>query len=46
MENLRKHRAIKLVTTDEITKLSYNKTIFREFIGNRNEKKKKKIQNE
>ena len=48
MENLRKHRNIKLVTTDEKrktnlrTKLSYIKTIFRKFVGNRNEKNKSK----
>ena len=47
MENVRKHRDIKLVTTDGKiisfrTKLSYNKTLFRKFVGNRNEKKKQK----
>ena len=47
MENVRKHRDIKLVTTDEKrislrTKLSYNKTFFRKFVGNRNEKDKSK----
>ena len=46
MENLRKHRDIKLVTADEKrsklgTKLSYNKTVLRKFVGNRNEKKTK-----
>ena len=45
MENVRKHRDIKLVTTDGKiisfrTKLSYNKTLFRKFVGNRNEKDK------
>ena len=49
MENLRKHRDIKLVTTDEkrrklISEQNYNtkKTIFRKFVGNRNEKNKSK----
>ena len=51
MENLRKHRDIKLVTADEKrsklgTKLSYNKTVLRKFVGNRNEKKKNKSKNE
>ena len=49
MENLRKHRDIKLVTTDEKgskliseTNLSYNKKIFRKFVSKRNEKNKSK----
>ena len=43
MENARKHRDIKLVTTDEKRKkLSHNKTIFGKFVGNRNEKDKSK----
>ena len=41
MENIRKHRDIKLVTKKkEIgfrTKLSYNELYFRRFINNRNE---------
>ena len=41
MENIRKDRNIKLVTTDKLisfrTKLSYNKLDFRRFINNRNE---------
>ena len=42
MENIRKHRNIKLVTTDKKkisfrTKLSYDKLHFRRFINNRNE---------
>ena len=39
MEIVRKHRDIKLVTSFR-TKLSYNKTILRKFVGNRNEKDK------
>ena len=47
MENVRKHRAIKLVTTEEKritfrTKLPYNKTLFRKLVSNRNEKDKSK----
>ena len=43
MENMRKHRDIKLVTTDEKrNKLSHNKTLFRKIVSNRNEKKKQK----
>ena len=47
MENMRKHRDIKLVTTDEkrnklVSKLSHNKTFFRKFVSNRNEKNKSK----
>ena len=44
MENLRKHRDIILVTADEKRSklVSYNKTIFRKFVGNRNEKTKNK----
>ena len=43
MENVRKHRDIKLVTTDEKrNKLSPNKTFFRKFASNRNEKNKSK----
>ena len=46
MENARKHRDIKLVTTDEKkinlrTKLSHNKKFFRKFFSNGNEKKQK-----
>ena len=44
MENVRKHRDIKLATTKTRrvylgvqTKLPYNKTFFRNFIGHRNE---------
>ena len=49
MENLRNHIDIKLVTTDEKRsklvsgfriRLSYNRTLFRKFVGNRNEKNK------
>ena len=47
MENLRKHRDIKLVTTDEkrsklISEPNYHTTkqIFRKFVSNRNEKSK------
>ena len=41
MENVRNHRDIKLVTTNEqrnklASELSYNKTHFRKFVGNRN----------
>ena len=44
MENMRKHRDIKLVTTDEKrNKLSHNKTLFRKIFSNRNEKKKTKV---
>ena len=46
MQNIRKYRAIKLVTTKKEnklfgirTKLLYNKTFHRKFISNRNEKK-------
>ena len=49
MENVRNHRDIKLVTTKKKkkkiglrTKLSYNKTLFRKFVGDRNEKDKSK----
>ena len=49
MENVRKHRDIKLVTTEERrtklvfrTKLSYNKTLLKKFVSNRNEKDKSK----
>ena len=48
MENVRNHRDIKLVTTDKKKKLisfrtlSYNKILFRKFVGNRNEKGKRK----
>ena len=43
MENMRKHRDIKLVTTERRifsirTKLSYHKVFCRKLIGNRNEK--------
>ena len=40
MENVRKHRDIKLVITEERTKLSYNKVFFRKVINYRNEKNK------
>ena len=44
MENVRNHRDIELVTAEKKisfrTKLSYNKTLFRKFVGNRNEKDK------
>ena len=40
MENLRKYRDIKLVTTEKNPELSYNKTLFRNFVGNINEKDK------
>ena len=40
MENLRKYRDIKLVTTEKKPELSYNKTLFRNFVGNINEKDK------
>ena len=46
MENVRKHRDIKLVTTEEKislrTKSSYNKTLFKKFVSDRNEKDKSK----
>ena len=50
MENVRKHRDIKLVLTDEKkkkkislrTKLLHNKNLFRKFVVNRNEKNKSK----
>ena len=47
MENVRNHSDIKLVTTDKKkisfrTELSYNKTFFRKFVGNRNEKDESK----
>ena len=49
MENVRKHRYIKLVTTDKKrsklvfrTKLSYDELHFRRFINNLNEKNKSK----
>ena len=40
MENVRKHRDIKLVATDEKRNklVSYNKTFFRKFASNWNEK--------
>ena len=45
MKTVRKHRGIKLVTTEKkrklfgfTTKLSYNKVLFRKFISNRIEK--------
>ena len=48
VENVRKHRDIKLVTTDEkkkqislSTKLSHSKTLFKKFVSNRNEKNTK-----
>ena len=46
MENVRKHRDIKLqMTTDEKrNKLEHNKTVFRKFVSNRNEKQKKYTQ--
>ena len=43
IENVRKYRNIKLVTTDKKrTKLPYNKMVFRRLISNRNEKDKSK----
>ena len=48
MENVRKRRDIKLVTTDEkrnklvSTKLPHNKMFFRKFVSNRTEKNKSK----
>ena len=48
MENLRKHRDIKLVITDVkrnklVSEPNYhNKTFFRKFVSNRNEKNKSK----
>ena len=48
MENVRKHSDIKLVTSCKKkqislrTNLSHNKTLFRKFVSNRNEKKKQK----
>ena len=48
MENVRNHRDIKLVTTDNKKKLisfrtlSYNKILFGKFVGNRNEKGRRK----
>ena len=38
MENVRNHRYIRLVTTNETRNKLYNKTFFRKFVGNRNEK--------
>ena len=48
MESVRKHRDIKLVTTDEKKKISlraklpHNKMLFKKFVSNRNEKYKSK----
>ena len=43
IENVRKYRNIKLVTTDKKrTKLPYNKMVFRRLMNNRNEKDKSK----
>ena len=52
MENVRNHRDIELITTNEKikkkkkisfrTKLSYNKTHYRKFVDNRNEKDRSK----
>ena len=49
MENIRKHRDIKLVTIDKKkksisfrTKLSYDQLYFRKFINNQNEKNESK----
>ena len=48
MENVRKHRDIKFVTTEEnrnklvSAKLPHNKTFFRKFVSDRNEKYKGK----
>ena len=51
VENVRKHRDIKLVTTEQKknyisfrTKLSYRKTLFKKFVSNGNEKDKSKNQ--
>ena len=38
MENVRKYRDIKLVTTEKRRSKSYNKTVFRKFASDRNEK--------
>ena len=40
MEHLRKYRDIKLVATGKNPELSYNKSLFRKFVGNINEKDK------
>ena len=45
IENVRKHRDNKLVTTDErrnklVSEANYHKTFFRKFVSNRNEKDK------
>ena len=43
IENVRKHRDIKLVTTERRrTKLSYYKVFYRNFVGHRNWKKNNK----
>ena len=48
MEYVRKHRDIKLVTTEKtkrqisFTESSYNETLFIKFVGNRKEKDKSK----
>ena len=49
MENLRKHRDIKLVTTDKrrnqlVSEPNYHTMVFRVFVSNRNEKDKSKIE--
>ena len=48
MENVRKHRDMKLVTTEEkrrkLFSKSYNKTFFKKFLGNRNGKDKSKTE--
>ena len=40
MEHLRKYRDIKLVATGKNPELSYNKSLFRKFVGNINDKDK------
>ena len=46
MENVRKHRGIKLVTKEgkrvKLVSESYNKTFFKKFPSDRNEKEKSK----
>ena len=47
MQNVRKHRDIKLITTGEkrnklVSEPNYHKTFFRKFVSNRNEKNKSK----
>ena len=50
MENVRRHRGIKLVTTEEKRRnqfqnqIPYSKTLFKKFFSNRNEKDKNKTE--